>query len=111
MNINSDIDAAFKEVAELLDHGLKALNEHFPDELTETREGLVSVSNKLQALSQQRSKEQEALQKVKEKAKFWDYKKGNFDAGKELKAILDDDELTMEPSTPLVCNMTIPSEN
>ena len=88
----SDFDAIYTEVDEMLNLGLKLVQDHIPpegDAKQELTDQLMSVGKSLEVLFKQRAKEQAALQKVMVKAKAWKDPNKKFDARKELQAILD----------------------
>ena len=91
---NSDFDALCIEVDEMLNLGLKLVQDHIPpegDAKQELTQQLMSVGKSLEVLFKQRAKEQAALQKVMVKA--WKDPNKKFDARKELQAILDSETM------------------
>ena len=96
---NSDFDALCIEVDEMLNLGLKLVQDHIPpegDAKQELTQQLMSVGKSLEVLFKQRAKEQAALQKVMVKAKDWKDPNKKFDARKELQAILDNETMDVD---------------
>ena len=96
---NSDFDVLCIEVDEMLNLGLKLVQDHIPSEgdaKQELTQHLFSVGKSLEVLFKQRAKEQAALKKVMAKAKAWKDPNKKFDAKKELQAILDNEVMDVD---------------